>query len=125
MGLLRVLLALSVVIDHSYPALGLTLVGGQVAVQTFFIISGFYMSLILDRKYVGPGSYGLFMTNRFLRLFPVYWMVWGLTLAVALLESQGRLSPWFDYHHILGWPAWVTLVFTNLMLFGQDQTLFL
>lgn len=50
MGLARLLLALSVVLAHLPVLLG-PLVNGHVAVQGFFIISGFYMALILDSKY--------------------------------------------------------------------------
>ena len=48
MGLLRLILAISVVIWHSSPIFGISLVGGQAAVQAFYIISGFYMALILN-----------------------------------------------------------------------------
>ena len=45
---------------------------GYVSVQVFYIISGFYMALILNTKYVGPGSYRVFIANRLLRIFPAY-----------------------------------------------------
>ena len=52
MGTIRFLLAVSVVVFHAKrPLLGLTLVEGTVAVQLFFIISGFYMALVLTEKY--------------------------------------------------------------------------
>ena len=73
MGILRVILAIAVVISHSESFLGLKFTGGLVSVQIFFIISGFYMTMILDNKYVGKGSYRLFLSNRFLRLYPIYW----------------------------------------------------
>ena len=52
MGLIRTLLAISVVLAHSSPIFGIKLVGGQVAVQAFYMISGFYMTLVLNEKYV-------------------------------------------------------------------------
>ena len=51
MGIIRFLLALAVVAFHSQRILGLRLMGGNEAVEIFFIISGFYMSLILRGKY--------------------------------------------------------------------------
>ncbi len=51
MGLLRIILAISVLISNSTPNFGLKFIGGVMAVETFFIISGFYMSLILNEKY--------------------------------------------------------------------------
>ena len=83
MGLLRLILALSVFIVHTGSFYGFNLVGFSVAVQSFFVISGFYMSLILNEKYKGPGSYYLFISNRFLRLLPAHWVV--LALAVSVI----------------------------------------
>ena len=50
MGLLRFILAASVVLAHSGDFFGFKFTGGLIAVETFFIISGFYMALILDTK---------------------------------------------------------------------------
>jgi peptidoglycan/LPS O-acetylase OafA/YrhL len=69
MGVLRTLLALSVVLSHSGPLFGIELVGGQLAVQSFYMISGFYMTMVLTEKYVNANSsYRLFISNRILRL---------------------------------------------------------
>ena len=51
MGILRTILALAVVVYHSYKLFGLRMCGGQVAVESFYMISGFYMALILNEKY--------------------------------------------------------------------------
>ena len=76
MGLLRFLLALSVVIDHTGPIFGYHLISGKMAVQTFFILSGFYMALILNEKYVHQkNAFWLYISNRFLRIYPLYWLV--------------------------------------------------
>ena len=72
MGVIRILLAISVVIAHSTPLFGLSFVGGRYAVQCFYMVSGFYMALVLNEKYLGPGSYRVFISARLLRLFPVY-----------------------------------------------------
>ena len=62
--------------------------GGSLAVQTFYIISGFYMALILNEKYVTqPHAYRLFLTNRVLRLFSLYCVVVGLTLLAAFVMT--------------------------------------
>jgi peptidoglycan/LPS O-acetylase OafA/YrhL len=53
MGILRFILALSVVIFHAGACWGVKMVQGQVAVQAFYLISGFYMALILNGKYPG------------------------------------------------------------------------
>jgi len=75
MGILRTILAIAVVVYHSYKIFGLRMCGGQVAVETFYMISGFYMALILNEKYVGKGSYKKFISSRFFIKFTVYWFV--------------------------------------------------
>ena len=88
-GLIRTLLALSVVLTHSCPICGYNVADGMIAVECFFIISGFYMALILNEKYVGPGSTWMFYSNRFLKLYPVYWLV--LLLMVVIAAFIGRV----------------------------------
>ncbi|MDO1558679.1 acyltransferase [Brevundimonas sp. 2R-24] len=68
MGMLRLTLALAVLLAH-LPGAPFTFVHGGLAVQAFFIISGFYMALVLDGKYADRG---LFYSNRLLRLAPSY-----------------------------------------------------
>src|SRR5258708_5802533 len=83
MGLFRLLFALSVVTAHSGPILGSSLIGGKMAVQGFFILSGFYMSLILKKKYSKKkNAYKLFITNRILRIYPTYFVVLFLSIIV-------------------------------------------
>ncbi|MES2919236.1 MAG: acyltransferase [Pseudomonadota bacterium] len=129
MGILRVLLAIAVVIAHSQPALGLALVGGQVAVQAFFIISGFYMALILERKYAGEGGYSLFLGNRFLRLFPIYWIVLVATAIAGVaglhLFQAGPLQSFHERGGSLGVGAWLLVALGNLAILGQDLVYFL
>src|SRR3954451_14766869 len=80
MGSLRLYLALSVVLAHFGIPLGFPT--SDVAVQSFFVISGFYMALVLNEKY-GPGCYWLFISNRLLRLWPTYAVVLVLSFAIA------------------------------------------
>lgn len=58
MGLIRILLAISVIIAHSESIFGLDMVGGVIAVQSFFMISGFYMALVLTEKYTSTSNGG-------------------------------------------------------------------
>jgi peptidoglycan/LPS O-acetylase OafA/YrhL len=137
MGILRFILAIAVVIAHSSPIFGYTFVGGMVAVQTFYIISGFYMSLILNEKYLGKGSYKLFLSNRLLRLYPIYWIIIGLiilfSIMVAIITGGNNLGPISGYGindyfariksmHI---STLIFMVFTNLFMFFQDIVMFL
>jgi len=130
MGLVRVLLALFVVFDHSSAIKSLNLPGGPFAVKVFFIISGFYMTLILSRKYIGKGSYKLFITNRFLRLYPIYWTVVVLTIffsfgSYIIYGNWMRLVPYVAYNEFMSFSTLSYLGFVNLFLFGQDVVMFL
>lgn len=130
MGFLRLLLATSVVIAHCGSLFNLEFVGGQIAVQSFFIISGFYMSLILNEKYTSNGSYLLFITNRALRLYPIYWVVLLLTVLTCFLHGQTqnngsylRLDNFLNFD--LNISSFLFLIFTNAFLIFQDIVLFL
>ena len=133
MGILRFILAITVVIAHSSSVFGCNFVGAQIAVQAFYIISGFYMALILNEKYVGVnGSYKLFISNRFLRLYPIYWTVLLLTIAMSIAvtihsngSSIGQFTVYSKYFNVMSLGSFVFLIFTNLFLFLQDIVMFL
>jgi peptidoglycan/LPS O-acetylase OafA/YrhL len=84
-GVLRTILALLVVGSHLH-AFG----GATFAVKTFFIISGFYMALVIDTRYWKlPVS--SFYASRLLRLLPLYWVIGLLTLiAEVALVPRGQ-----------------------------------
>ena len=89
MGFLRLLLAAAVVAEHSTPICGASFTGGHLAVRLFFIISGFYMALILTTKYTAdhPNRYWLFISNRFLRIYPCYYVILFLSLVFYAAAS--------------------------------------
>lgn len=120
MGLLRFLLALSVVLAHApvrilFP--GQPLVGGALAVQIFFMISGFYMALILDGKY---SDNKLFWSNRALRLLPAYFLCLLLALLVDVTLEHHIMHHVDDYGVLT--TAWVAL--SSLLILGRDVALF-
>ena len=82
MGILRTFLAITVVLSHSY---GHIFVGGRLAVQLFYIISGFLISYILIEAET-YNSVGKFYWNRILRLFPAYYFISVLTFFVFLIQ---------------------------------------
>jgi peptidoglycan/LPS O-acetylase OafA/YrhL len=124
MGFVRLLLALSVVAGH-YDG-GLTLFPGNIAVELFFMISGFYMSLILTEKYDPKTTDGIlnFYTSRYLRLWPTFavtalaayawwaFLFWYLgrapTSSGSFQEISGNLF------------ASALLALSNLSMIGQD-----
>ena len=102
MGLLRTLLALLVVCDHVRPLHGhhVEILGhGSVfAVKAFFIISGFYMTMVLHGQYRDRPVRD-FYASRFTRLLPMYWFVGAATVIAELL-----LMPRGSFFHPLASP---------------------
>lgn len=129
MGLIRTILALAVVIFHSAPFLGFRGIGGVIAVEAFYVISGFYMALILTERYVGPNRIKAFYASRALRLYPIYFIVLGLTIALSIIwESRGLGNPlrvWFATAGHLDPITLFVLILSNLTFIGQDVLCFL
>ena len=131
MGTFRFILAISVLTSHFGNLFGLNFVGGQIAVQVFYIISGFYITLVLNEKYIGKNnSYFLFITNRFFKIFPLYWLILILTILFIIIieiKSKGHTTTIFDnYINIhTGFLSTSFLVLSNLFIFFQDAILFL
>jgi peptidoglycan/LPS O-acetylase OafA/YrhL len=111
MGALRLFLAVSVLVGHSGPLFGLHLLPGYEAVRIFFMVSGFYMALVLAERY--RGKPGLFYSNRALRLYPAYWLALALTLAVAAYAGSLPAFP-------TDWRSAIPILVPNLTLFGAD-----
>jgi peptidoglycan/LPS O-acetylase OafA/YrhL len=93
--------------------MGFPLIPGDTAVQCFFVVSGFYMSMVLNGKY-SNASYWLFISNRLLRLYPIYF-----TVLIATLLLTVRVLPGIDP---LGW---LYFAFSQITIFGQDAEMFL
>ncbi|HYL19581.1 MAG TPA: acyltransferase family protein, partial [Burkholderiales bacterium] len=84
MGILRFMLAFAVFNGHANLPLGFSVVAGSTAVHCFFVISGFYMAMVLNEKYVPSGaSYLDFISSRLFRLAPAYLTVVVLTILAA------------------------------------------
>jgi peptidoglycan/LPS O-acetylase OafA/YrhL len=102
MGLFRFILASTIVIHHTHPLFGFIFLGRDAALRSFYIVSGFYMSLILNEKYLKKkNSYFLFISNRFLRLFPLYWISLILTLLYLLIFVHFRFDTHVDPHQYI------------------------
>jgi len=71
MGLFRLLLAALVALSHT----GLSVYGfnpGVVAVISFFLLSGFVMSMLIEKYYKQPSAIPTFYLDRAVRLFPQF-----------------------------------------------------
>lgn len=127
MGLLRVLLALVVLLEHTGGFGGYQMIGGPLAVQGFFIISGFYMGLVLNERYNRPALNFTFYANRAIRIYPVYFLALTAYLVIFLsAQLSSGASPLWPYlgDDISGLEkAFLSLL--NLTIVGQDLPLFL
>jgi len=87
MGSIRVLLAVAVLVAHTNALFGLRFFGGGViAVECFFVISGFYMALVLSSKYQRISD---FYFNRAVRIYPLYLAV---LAALTIASTSYRLA---------------------------------
>lgn len=130
MGFLRFLLAISVVVAHSCALFGFDMLPGTLAVEAFFIISGFYMAMVLTEKYFKIDKYyKLFISNRFLRIYPLYWVVF-IFFGIYFIADGYKtgnlhaLQLYVTYWHKLNPWTFVYLIITNIVIIGQEYALF-
>ena len=125
MGIIRLLLAISVVLSHGMPIYGNSLIGGPAAVRIFYIISGFYMGLILDSKY--KTDVKSFYRNRFLKIFPIYWFVQLMSIifyGYIYLRNPDQINPFQQILNLSGYHSiWVILI--QIIIIGLDLFLFI
>jgi peptidoglycan/LPS O-acetylase OafA/YrhL len=118
MGLLRFLLALSVAWTHAGLPKGLS---GDLCVTIFFVISGFYMAMVLSEN-PAYGQVSAFYQQRLLRLFPTYWALLALALLAGAISSiqqgwatvQALQLPQNHPGLFVGW------LLSHLFIIGQD-----
>lgn len=115
-------MAISVVFAHTY---GFVFVGGRLAVQLFYMISGFLISFVLTELKTYR-SVKTFYVNRFLRLFPIYWVVASISLVFVLCSSLilGGDPHLLKAFRSVDLAARVSLIISNIILFGQDWIMF-
>ncbi|MBV1691721.1 acyltransferase [Novosphingobium sp. G106] len=125
--MLRVLLAMAVLLGHTGGFGGYMLTGGPVAVQAFYIISGFYMGLVLNERYDRPALNCTFYLNRAIRIYAIYLFFLALYLAVmAAVQIQTGSSPLAPYlTDTVSLPEKLFMGLLNLTVAGQDLTLHL
>jgi peptidoglycan/LPS O-acetylase OafA/YrhL len=117
MGLLRVTLALAVLLSH-FPGSPFTFISGGTAVQGFFVVSGFYMALVLGGKY---SDTRLFYTNRLLRLMPTYYVMMAVCAVCLLVLNASATATQEMFAKAYGHPGTASLmVVENLGVVGQD-----
>lgn len=110
-GIFRCLLALMVVIQHLGGAHTL----GSYAVFGFYILSGYLMTSIMHKQYgysaKGMGRYAL---NRFLRIYPMYFLSICITLVLLFVWGNSSLSAFHDCVYL---PQTSTEILRNIFMF--------
>lgn len=87
---------------------------GTVAVEAFFAISGFLVTMIATTTYQGrPLAY---LANRALRIFPIYWACLAIGAAALWLVPDVHLSA------ALRWPETTVQAVTQVTIFGLPMT---
>ncbi len=123
MGLIRFILACGVVLCHTSSIFGYSPLSSDLAVQVFYIISGFYMAMILTEKYTGINSNYLFYTNRALKIYPVYLINLVLLIAISLIMYKMHYPSTIDFYLKYAHPSFLSMVFfiiVNLIIIGLD-----
>ena len=94
---LRAFAALAVVVFHAAERTGLYFAIGAAGVDVFFVVSGFIMMAISDRRPMQPVA---FLRDRLLRIGPSYWIVTSIMIAGAAAGLFPNLK--LDIAHVLG-----------------------
>jgi len=109
-GLFRFILALNVVLFHilSVPEIG------PFAVYSFFVLSGFLMTHIMQQTY-GYSANGIlkYGINRFFRLYPVYWALLIITLIMNLWIGNDFF---ISFHPSMQLPQTFSEIFANIFM---------
>ncbi|MDN7820728.1 acyltransferase family protein [Burkholderia vietnamiensis] len=98
MGTYRLLLAIAVILSH----IGISAYGrniGIVAVVSFFLLSGYVMTALIERHYSSVSSVPMFIIDRSMRLFPQFLFYSALTLALIYWFHPvsgfiSEITPW-------------------------------
>jgi peptidoglycan/LPS O-acetylase OafA/YrhL len=127
MGLIRIILAIAVVFAHLPLLSNKALVPGNIAVELFFIISGYYMAMVAD-----SGTYfkGLkmnaisFYKSRFFRLYPTFIIISAASILYyyvlwVLLGKEPTNDTDSIYAVSNNWLK-ISAFISNLSMIGQD-----
>jgi len=115
LGSFRLILALFVVNSHLfspwYP--------GAYAVISFYIISGYLMTLIMNKRYgYFRNGVKLFLLNRFLRIYPPYYVA--VLFSLLLISFIPR--EFIDiFDTTLGFPDTVSSIIKNIVILGLEK----
>ncbi|GGW23431.1 acyltransferase family protein [Streptomyces xantholiticus] len=89
---IRGVAALCIVVLHSHRYFGDPLPSAQMAVDLFFVLSGFVLAHAYEERFREGMSPWRFMLARYVRLYPVYLLgtILGLVQALCMMRYQGQ-----------------------------------
>ncbi|WP_063701694.1 acyltransferase family protein [Pseudoalteromonas gelatinilytica] len=115
LGTFRFFLALMVVVTHMFYPYWF----GHYAVFGFFIISGYLMTMVVNKKYSGSIEMTLrFFLNRIVRIYPLYLIALVLSVAVILYVGEDVSS---SFNVALVLPSSANEWFLNFVLIGMNH----
>src|SRR6476646_4697263 len=82
---------------------------GYSGVDFFFVLSGFIISFVHGQDVGRPERLGRYLRKRFVRIYPVYWVVALALLPVYFNPAQSTLSP----------PSYLSTLIKSLLLLPQ------
>ena len=113
-GLTRFTLALIVIIYH----LSETFYLGKFAVGCFFMLSGYWIALMYDKKYSKKeNTLKVFYISRLLRIFPVFYVFSILGALIVAIFYPGM----FNRFHSLSLNEQGNIILANLFIFGSPD----
>lgn len=123
---MRGVAALMVVCLHEYPAFpGLPHpFSGYLAVDLFFLLSGYVIANAYDRRLASGMSLGTFLKLRLIRLYPLYFVGFTIGLARALVQLQAGMRPLSAEVLTLGSLMEIVMLPTPMTLGWQYDALF-
>lgn len=127
MGIIRIILALAVLIGHlEINGVGL-LIPGNIAVELFFIISGYYMAMVMGSKiYEKKAKTNVlaFYKSRFFRLYPAFLTVSVFTFLYFYLVwwmlGKRPINGTDQIYALTGIGLKSLAFFSNVTMLGQD-----
>jgi peptidoglycan/LPS O-acetylase OafA/YrhL len=93
MGIYRLVLAIAVMLSH----VGIMVFGkniGVIAVVSFFLLSGYVMTALIDKNYSEPYRIPMFYLDRMMRLFPQF--AFYMLLTLVLIRFAHPASPFLS-----------------------------
>lgn len=118
---------LSQLMSREYPGLDRPFWGltqhGHLGVQFFFALSGFIILYVHAVDMGNPARVFAYLRNRFVRIYPLYWIVLVGATAGILLKNADGLS---DMNGVVDWVSQFTLLklSTSRVVVGHAWTLF-